>query len=259
MSLRRNLIAGWCPSLGPTAGTLLDRFSRNNHGTLTNMDPSTDWVASGGNWALDFDGTDDYVSAGQKSEYAIGTTGQLSFSIWMRSASIPSTASLISRSAAAAIAGRWALFGAGTSWTLLATAAGNGSASASGTVANATDGNWHCWVGVFGGETHQLFVDGVQRATGTYNEAATNTIAARTLLFGKYNDATGGETGTTFQFPGQLDDILIWNRKITQAEAVELYRIGRGGIYRQQRRTRYASVRRFRRRQYAQLVGGGIV
>jgi len=37
-----------------------------NHGTLTNMDPKEDWlwVPALGRWALDFDGSDDYVIAG---------------------------------------------------------------------------------------------------------------------------------------------------------------------------------------------------
>ena len=62
MALRDGLVGAWCPSFGPTASTLLDRSGRNNHGTLVNMDQSTDWVQSGGAGALDFDATDDRVS-----------------------------------------------------------------------------------------------------------------------------------------------------------------------------------------------------
>lgn len=32
-----------------------------NHGTLTSMDPPTDWVASNAGWALDFDGSNDFI------------------------------------------------------------------------------------------------------------------------------------------------------------------------------------------------------
>jgi hypothetical protein len=42
--------------------TLRDESVYGNHGTLTNMDAATDWVVSGGKGALDFDGTDDYVT-----------------------------------------------------------------------------------------------------------------------------------------------------------------------------------------------------
>ena len=43
---------------------MIDRSGYGNHGTLTNMDPGTDWVPSGGKLALDFDVSNDYVSVG---------------------------------------------------------------------------------------------------------------------------------------------------------------------------------------------------
>jgi hypothetical protein len=42
---------------------LHDYSRRNNWGTLTNMDPATDWIVSGGAYALDFDGSNDNVQA----------------------------------------------------------------------------------------------------------------------------------------------------------------------------------------------------
>lgn len=60
-------IAAYIPSLdtfGNGTTTLTDLIGSNN-GTLTNMDAASDWVAdtdAGGVRALDFDGTNDYVS-----------------------------------------------------------------------------------------------------------------------------------------------------------------------------------------------------
>lgn len=63
--LWRGCVGAWCPSLGPTGGTLFDHSGYRNHGTLTNMDPGTDWVVSGrGGYALDFDGVNDHIAAG---------------------------------------------------------------------------------------------------------------------------------------------------------------------------------------------------
>lgn len=53
-----------CPSQGCTWDRLRDYSGKQNHGTLTNMDPGTDWSPSQGQLALDFDGTDDYVTCG---------------------------------------------------------------------------------------------------------------------------------------------------------------------------------------------------
>ena len=59
--LWRGCVGAWAPCLGPTGGRLFD-FSRNqNWGTLTNMDNATDWVVSDGRYALDFDGDNDHV------------------------------------------------------------------------------------------------------------------------------------------------------------------------------------------------------
>ena len=61
-SLRQGLVGCWVPSLGASGLTLIDRSGRNNHGTLTNMGGQYNWQASGSGVALNFDGTNDYVS-----------------------------------------------------------------------------------------------------------------------------------------------------------------------------------------------------
>ena len=71
--MSRNLLTGlvgaWCPSLGPSGYTLLDRSGRGNHGTLTNMDAASDWVGTPGGWALDYDGTNDYVQLDANNKF----------------------------------------------------------------------------------------------------------------------------------------------------------------------------------------------
>lgn len=62
--LWKGLVGFWAPHLGPTGLTLRDWSGFQNHGTLTSMDPATDWMSSLYGWALDFDGTDDYVDCG---------------------------------------------------------------------------------------------------------------------------------------------------------------------------------------------------
>ena len=79
-------VAVWCPSrdtLGNGTTTLTDLVGSSN-GTLTNMDPATDWVSdtdAGGIRALDFDGSDDFVSLGNTTSL---TSTAFSVSFWMR-------------------------------------------------------------------------------------------------------------------------------------------------------------------------------
>jgi hypothetical protein len=72
-------VGAWCPSLGVSGTRLFDYSVRQNWGTLTNMDPATDWIANRGGYALDFDGSNDRVDTTCK--YAPGT-GPLSVAFW---------------------------------------------------------------------------------------------------------------------------------------------------------------------------------
>lgn len=62
----RGLVGAWIPALGPTGLTLRDVSGRGNHGTLTTMDPPTDWVLSGDHrmpgYTLDYEGDGDHVA-----------------------------------------------------------------------------------------------------------------------------------------------------------------------------------------------------
>ena len=60
--LWRGLVGAWVPALGPTGGTLHDVAGSARDGTLTNMDPATDWVVGSPGSVLDFDGSNDYVN-----------------------------------------------------------------------------------------------------------------------------------------------------------------------------------------------------
>lgn len=61
-NLWKGLLGLWAPYLGPTGLTLYDWSGYGRHGTLTDMDPATDWVASPHGSVLDFDGADDQVA-----------------------------------------------------------------------------------------------------------------------------------------------------------------------------------------------------
>lgn len=60
--LWRGCVGAWNPGLGPTGLTLRDWSGFGRHGTLTNMVAGDDWLVRQGRYALDFDGTNDYLS-----------------------------------------------------------------------------------------------------------------------------------------------------------------------------------------------------
>ena len=67
--------------MGATGDRLIDHSRQGNHGTLTNMDPATDWVTQNSGYALNFDGSNDYVQIPTSSAYS---ASQMSVSAWVR-------------------------------------------------------------------------------------------------------------------------------------------------------------------------------
>jgi hypothetical protein len=72
--LWRGCVGAWNPGLGPTGLTLRDWSGFGNHGTLTSMEAASDWVVSGGRYALDFDGSNDFVNCGTISRVQPGAS-----------------------------------------------------------------------------------------------------------------------------------------------------------------------------------------
>jgi hypothetical protein len=85
----------------------------------------------------------------------------------------------------------------------------------SGTVL--TNGQWYQVVGTFDGTTKRLFVNGKQEASDTWSHTITYT--STTSWFGSL--ATGSNQQ---QYNGLIDHCLVWNRALTAAEVLELYR-----------------------------------
>jgi len=78
------LVGAWMPSLGVTGETLRDVSGNGNHGTLTNMDAATDWVATSRGLALDYDGGNDYVTCGAKKKFEFFLGDSISTSCWVK-------------------------------------------------------------------------------------------------------------------------------------------------------------------------------
>jgi hypothetical protein len=84
-SLKRGLVGHWSPSVsGPQGNRLMDLSGQNNHGVLTNMDYQTDYVPSaekGGRMALDFDGSNDYITSVAPASLP-GGRSPITMSLW---------------------------------------------------------------------------------------------------------------------------------------------------------------------------------
>ena len=84
--LWKGCVGAWAPCLGPTGLTLRDWSRVRNDGTLTSMDPATDWAIGGGKYALDFDGVNDCVLCGTDGAFRVGAKS-LVVSLWVYASS----------------------------------------------------------------------------------------------------------------------------------------------------------------------------
>jgi len=81
------------------------------------------------------------------------------------------------------------------------------------------DGNWHLVAGTFDGVTVRLYVDGVEVGSGTPAFSAINYNLATSdkLYIGAYESTCG------LRFSGDIDDVQIFNRALTDIELQGLF------------------------------------
>ena len=85
------LVGYWSMEEGTGNSRTFDRSGNGNTGTLTNMDPLTDWVngATSTGQALDFDGSDDYVDVCTVSALNFERSDSFSLSSWISMDTLP--------------------------------------------------------------------------------------------------------------------------------------------------------------------------
>ena len=253
-NLWQGCVGAWCPSLGASGYRLIDRSGYNNHGTLTNMDPGTDWVPSGGKLALDFDGTDDYVSA---SFPAIElSTQDGSISAWVIT---PSTTS-----------GVLVSIGNASNFNPFLTI--EGSSPGVGTRNDLGGDLFSVTGGTFTSEWRLLTVVSTPTRTTLYqNGVVVNSVtqtSTNTRTYNRFSFAVRNRIGSLSGFGACLvDDARVYNRALTPSEIRLLYTGGRGvGLLPEvkPKRTRtvfYSSglISYLRRRSYNSILGSGVL
>lgn len=202
------------PCLGPTGSRLHDHSRRANWGVLTNMDNATDWVLSDGQYALDFDGSNDYLLLPQ----SIALPLPAAISLWFQH----TTTSVFILSEPGNASNNAQLLG--FSGQIAMGLTNVGAAQITGPVVN--DGKWHHLMAVWAATNdRRLYVDGKLAGTSTFDNAtnfAVSYFCARSQ--------------SSLFYQGKLDDIKV--RSIApNANSVRLeYQLGRGGMYQRRRR-----------------------
>lgn len=238
MAIGDNILRAWVPWLGPTGLRVIDQSAYHKDGTLTGMDPATDWVGhslrgrSGS--SLTFDGVDDWV------DFGLNDFSGTDFSVisWFRVL----TAVIhfpYSTSNATGASGVELLYGVGGNLGQIASRiAGAATAQLThdfGSSANAL-ADAICFVQTFSDskstKTHGIYVNGANPQSTAYTS---NTASSQNWSWAKRGTFFVSGTGSTVQWFEQM----VFRGVITANEAAELYQLGPGGLY-QRRRRRYS-------------------
>jgi hypothetical protein len=260
------VVGAWCPSLGPTGLRLHDHSRRSNWGTMTNMDPPTDWVLSDGQYALDFDGVNDYVSIENRQAFLSGA--QLTASAWVKRNTASVYAELVNKfSGTSAPSEDGFLVRWDNNNKLLFTVANSGSyGQYLATNANTSTAWTHvAAVHEFGATAKTaIYIDGV--AVGaSWSGGGTQVPDADAT---NYPIILGAQryAGATFSpLAGQMDDVVVFSRLLTPGQIRQLYLLGRGGMFERRRRTlrrvaveQGAAFKAYWARRNPQIIGGGV-
>ena len=239
--LWQGLVGAWSPCLSPPGGTVLRELSgKGNHGTLTLMDPATDWVLSQGKGALDFDGSNDYVTFPAQTY-----TGDWTFVAWNNPSSLRNWSGVVGN-------------GPPNNFTRVITdASGNiAAASSDNTVVSATASvfvanAWRMLAVMRLGSTLYYSVNGGAMAV------MPGSVAGKTFIFSTIGVGY-------YYWLGMIGDVLLWPVAKPAHEMSQLYRLGPGGwATPRRRRWNYVTAQTaipywvFGRKN-ARLIGGGV-
>lgn len=207
--LNRGLV-GWWLCGRPYRGATWYDLCGNNHGTLTNMDPATDWVGpihSGAWGSLDFDGSNDLIDIPHSSDIEVFGS-RFSVAIWLRANASGSYATIFSKGNNVRLHRDNATAG------LYGVIVGLVSGGVFTTSASFFDATPHHLVLTYDATNINIYRDG-QLATASA-VSGTPTGGGTTNL--SLSQAAGGAI-----YSGRRDDFRLWNRAITSLEVQQVY------------------------------------
>ncbi len=214
IDLDNTLIGWWRMDDLNSRGDVVDYTGKNN-GTLigdTKQDSSGKLGKS-----LEFDGEGDCLNLGNQSNLHLRNT--FSIVLWIKTLETSGAPTIIGRVDEGGVYSQYWYLGKKWEEGTLEAGLGDGSKYSSiYSTSNLVDGQWHQVIWVKEGDSQEIYVDG-KLDTGISNIYSG---------IGDFNPGTniylGGDAESDdYWFNGSIDDLMIFNRKLTQEEIISLY------------------------------------
>ena len=215
-ALKNGLLGHWTFD-GPdvTANTTTDKSGSGNDGTRNGTTKIRGKIGQG----MTFNGTSDFIDV---SDTPFDITSNLTLSTWIKIASTSQTQILIWKTNAYGLIYNYNGI-TGCNLSQFCFAATNGTAWSA--ISNGSSVNLNTWyhvVGVFddAANTLDLYVNGLKTSPVSLNGSIANT--SLNLHLGNYDSSP--DAG---YLAGSLDDARVYNRALSPAEIMQLYRMGK--------------------------------
>lgn len=191
--------------------TVHDESGGDKHGTMTNMDATTDWVAGKNNKALDFDGVNDYVNISNFD--ILSGNAETTTSTWFKINQFPSS-------------GLDSVYNA-PNWSMYSDIKPTGALrcgfSVSGVAVPTTDaivelGKWYHMTCIYDGSKVSMYLNGSLAATSSMRAGVINS-------FSEFNISKHGSSDI-YHFNGQIDEFKIYNYALTEEQVKSDYNGG---------------------------------
>ena len=158
------------------------------------------------NYSMNFDGSNDYINAGNDSSLAI--SGDFTISLWVNQTTTTAFSYLLDKGGAGSSINYRG--GINSSNQVYFQISGN-SLTSTGTI---TNGTWSHIVLVKSGTSMNIYIN---------NTAETPATAPATAYTGTENLEIARQTGVANYFAGKLDEFAIWNTALTASQVSEIY------------------------------------
>ena len=208
-----NNLAAYYPMNYGSGTTITDNSSNSNNGTMTNMDGSSDWVSNalfGQNYALDFDGSNDYIIV--SDDNSLDNDNYITISMWINAETITNKDCLISKDHSTEQSGNYALrFNSSNQlkWYVWGGDADNGSTNSASAIST------NVWTHV------AVTFDNSTNTTKFYINGSldnTSTSITKDLVANSSDLHIGWDGQNSRYFDGKVDEVRIWSDIRTQTE-----------------------------------------
>jgi len=213
-------------ALGQFPGSDLchDESLYRNHGALTNMDPPTDWVWAPelGRWALDLDGSNDYILLPSNVSAMLGGVSVAAFGSWVKRGGTGTRDVMVTLTISAALSKLAGEFQADNTIRFGGRADAYDSFQSKATTATfSSTTNWYHVLGVFDivNDDILIYVDGILQATsGTplWTQSTFDPDAGSSQVLGS------GAGGLSNPFVGMLADCVLFTVGPSVSEIAQL-------------------------------------